>query len=93
MRPRSRARSAKRLPSSCTDWSSDLRARELPPRLLVDYERIYRARAGVAVAAVISGAICGGCRMSIRPQALQELRTATTLSNCENCGRFLYWQD
>ena len=69
------------------------RARELPPRLLADYERIYRARGGVAVAAVISGAICGGCRMSIRPQALQELRTATTLSNCENCGRFLYWQD
>jgi predicted nucleic acid-binding Zn-ribbon protein len=69
------------------------RARELPPRLLADYERIYRARGGVAVAAVISGAICGGCRMSIRPQALQELRTATMLSNCENCGRFLYWQD
>lgn len=69
------------------------RARELPPRLLGDYERIYRARAGVAVAPVINGSICGGCRMSIRPQALQELRTATALSNCENCGRFLYWQD
>jgi len=69
------------------------RARELPPRLLGDYERICRARAGVAVAGVINGSICGGCRMSIRPQALQELRTATALSNCENCGRFLYWQD
>ncbi|HSF01677.1 MAG TPA: C4-type zinc ribbon domain-containing protein [Solirubrobacterales bacterium] len=69
------------------------RARELPPRLLGDYERICRARGGVAVAPVISGTICGGCRMSIRPQALQELRTATVLSNCENCGRFLYWQD
>lgn len=69
------------------------RARELTPRLLGDYDRIYRARAGVAVAAVINGSICGGCRMSIRPQALQELRTATALSNCENCGRFLYWQD
>ena len=69
------------------------RARELPPRLLGDYERIYRARGGVAVAGVINGSICGGCRMSIRPQALQELRTATALSNCENCGRFLFWQD
>lgn len=69
------------------------RARELTPRLLGDYERIYRARAGVAVAPVINTSICGGCRMSIRPQALQELRTATALSNCENCGRFLYWQD
>lgn len=69
------------------------RARELPPRLLGEYERIYRARAGVAVAPVINGSICGGCRMSIRPQALQELRTATALSNCENCGRFLHWQD
>jgi uncharacterized protein len=69
------------------------RARELPPRLLGDYERIYRARTGVAVAPVINGSTCGGCRMSIRPQALQELRTATALSTCENCGRFLYWQD
>ena len=48
-------------------------ARELPPRLLADYERIARARGGVAVVPVVGGGICGGCRMAIRPQALQEL--------------------
>lgn len=68
-------------------------ARELPPRLLADYERIARARGGVAVVPVVGGGICGGCRMAIRPQALQELRSAAGLSTCESCGRFLHWQD
>jgi uncharacterized protein len=69
------------------------RARELPKGLLVDYDRILKARAGVAVANVSSAAICGGCRVTIRPQAIQELRTATELMRCESCGRFLYWQE
>ena len=69
------------------------RARELPQGILTDYERILKARAGVAVAQVNSSAICGGCRVSIRPQALQELRVARDLMRCESCGRYLYWQD
>jgi hypothetical protein len=69
------------------------RARELPAGLLASYDRIMKARGGTAVASVTPSAICGGCRMSIRPQALLELRNATGLMNCESCGRFLYWQD
>ena len=69
------------------------RARELPQGVLTDYERILRARAGVAVAQVNASAICGGCRVSIRPQALQELRVARDLMRCESCGRYLYWQE
>jgi len=70
------------------------RARDLPAPLLADYERIAKARGGVAVAAVSSTAICGGCRVTIRPQALLELRAGTTvLMRCESCGRFLYWQE
>ena len=69
------------------------RARELPQGILTDYERILKARAGVAVAQVNSSAICGGCRVSIRPQALQELRVARDLMRCESCGRYLDWQD
>jgi predicted nucleic acid-binding Zn-ribbon protein len=69
------------------------RAAELPPALLGDYDRIRRARGGVAVAAVGAAAICGGCRVTIRPQAIQELRAAQTLMLCESCGRFLFWQD
>jgi uncharacterized protein len=71
----------------------DSRARELPRPLLTDYEKILKARAGVAVARVSSTAICGGCRVSIRPQAIQELKAATALMLCESCGRYLYWQD
>ena len=43
----------------------DSRARELPRPLLADYERILKARGGVAVAGVSSAAaICGGCRVT-----------------------------
>jgi hypothetical protein len=69
------------------------RARELPSVVLSDYERILKARAGIAVAQVSASAVCGGCRVSIRPQALQELRVARELMRCESCGRYLYWQE
>jgi hypothetical protein len=68
-------------------------ARELPPALLTDYERALKAKGGLAVVAVGTAAICGGCRVTIRPQAIQELRHAATLIRCESCGRYLYWQD
>jgi hypothetical protein len=69
------------------------RAKEIPPSLVTSYERIARARGGVAVAAVSASAVCGGCRVSIRPQAIQELRAATGLMLCESCGRYLYFQE
>jgi predicted nucleic acid-binding Zn-ribbon protein len=71
----------------------DSRARELPKPLLADYEKILKARAGVAVVAVSSAAICGGCRVAIRPQAIQELKKASSPMLCESCGRYLYWQE
>lgn len=69
------------------------RAREISVSLLSSYERILKARGGVAVAAVSVTAICGACRVTIRPQAMQELRTTGDLMLCENCGRYLYWQE
>jgi predicted nucleic acid-binding Zn-ribbon protein len=69
------------------------RARGLAPALLSSYERILRARGGVAVASVGTAAICGACRVTIRPQAIQELRAANDLMICESCGRYLYWQE
>jgi hypothetical protein len=71
----------------------DSRARELPRGLLADYEKILKARGGVAVVGVTTTAICGGCRVSIRPQAIQELKAARAPMICESCGRYLYWQD
>jgi predicted nucleic acid-binding Zn-ribbon protein len=70
------------------------RAKDVPPGLLSDYERLLRARNGVAVASVNSTAFCSGCRVTIRPQAIQELRSAmTAMMRCESCGRYLYWQE
>jgi len=69
------------------------RARDVVRPLLGDYEKILRACGGLAVVPVTTTAVCGGCRMAIRPQALQELRAATGLVHCENCGRYLYWQE
>jgi len=67
-------------------------SRELPRPLLVDYERVLRARGGLAVAPVTATGACGGCRVAVRPQALVELRTGA-LHRCESCGRYLYWQE
>jgi uncharacterized protein len=69
------------------------RAKDLPPGLLSDYDRLLRARNGVAVASVGAAGVCGGCRVTIRPQAMQELRAATVPMRCESCGRYLYWKD
>jgi hypothetical protein len=69
------------------------RAREVGPGVLSSYERILKARGGIAVAAVGAGPVCGACRVSIRPQAMQELRASRDLTLCENCGRYLYWQE
>jgi predicted nucleic acid-binding Zn-ribbon protein len=66
-------------------------ARDVPPGILADYERILKARGGLAIAPVTTG-VCGGCRVTIRPQALQELRGAT-LMRCESCGRYLYYSE
>ena len=71
----------------------DARAKDLPRNVLSDYERILKAKGGLAIASVSNAGFCGGCRVSIRPQAVQELRQATGLMICENCGRYLYWQE
>ncbi|MBI3629857.1 MAG: hypothetical protein HY217_09835 [Candidatus Rokubacteria bacterium] len=68
-------------------------AGELPRNNLADYEKILKAKAGLAIVSVSTTAICGGCRVTMRPQVLQELKAAAELVRCESCGRFLYWQD
>lgn len=69
-------------------------ARDVPRNVLADYERILKARGGLGVAVVTSTSMwCGGCRVSIRPQAVQELRSGQALLHCESCGRFLYWRE
>ena len=62
----------------------------LPVAVLADYDKILRHR-GTAVAEVVKPNFCGGCRVTITPQRLQELRQRSALIHCESCGRYLYW--
>jgi len=66
-------------------------ATQLPAPILADYDRILRARAGLALVPVAKPNFCGACRMTITPQRLQELRAQSSLIPCESCGRYLYW--
>ncbi len=69
----------------------DSLSREVPKDLLADYEKLLRHRSGLAVAPVGPAGICGGCRMALTPQRLQEVKRQSALLTCESCGRFLYW--
>ena len=55
---------------------------------LAAYERIRKAKKGVAVVPVKRGA-CGGCYNKVPPQKLLELRQNKTLYTCEHCGRII----
>jgi hypothetical protein len=66
-------------------------ATRLPANILADYDRILRARGGLALVPVAKPNFCGACRMTITPQRLQELRAQSSLIPCESCGRYLYW--
>lgn len=66
-------------------------AAKLSANILADYNRILRARGGLALVPVAKPNFCGACRMTITPQRLQELRAQSSLIPCESCGRYLYW--
>jgi predicted nucleic acid-binding Zn-ribbon protein len=67
-------------------------AREVPANVLSDYDRLLRARGGLALVQVTKPNLCGACRMTVTPQRLQELRAQNALLHCESCGRYIYWQ-
>jgi uncharacterized protein len=64
---------------------------QLPAPVLANYQRILRARGGLAIVPILKPNLCAGCRMTVTPQRIQELRQQSALIPCESCGRFLYW--
>ena len=62
---------------------------QLPKPTVALYDRIRLKNSGVAIAEVVDSR-CEACRITIRPQFLQDLRKGTELLRCEQCGRFLY---
>ncbi|HKC23982.1 MAG TPA: C4-type zinc ribbon domain-containing protein [Thermoanaerobaculia bacterium] len=67
----------------------------LDRRLLSTFDRIARARSGVAVARVTmvarQTAACSACNVRLRPQLLSDLRLSKEPILCESCKRILYW--
>jgi len=66
--------------------------KNLSPQMLNTYERIRKARNGVAVAVMRSGA-CSECSSRIPPQRRLEIRNMNQLYVCEVCGRMLVWDE
>lgn len=63
---------------------------EVPGEFMSRYQRIARARDGVAMAVVVDHS-CGACHVRLRPQLLAEIRTNRQVVLCENCSRILYF--
>ena len=66
--------------------------RHLEDRVVSMYERIRKAKNGLAVVPVARGA-CGGCYKSLPPQRILEIRQKDRLFLCEVCGRMLVWDE
>ncbi|MFL6374121.1 MAG: zinc ribbon domain-containing protein [Pyrinomonadaceae bacterium] len=65
----------------------------LPDKLAAAYNRLaQRSRDGIAVAEVVNGA-CSACHMSLRPQAMVEVKKGQDIVTCESCTRILYIQN
>lgn len=58
--------------------------------LLARYERILKAKAGLALVAIV-GESCGGCNRVLPPQVINETRMKDKMVICEFCARLLYW--
>ena len=67
---------------------ADAIEKTIPPRLLAEFQKIYRQRQQIAVARVHNDT-CGSCRNRVRPQVAQQLKRGE-LVHCEGCHRILY---
>jgi len=61
-------------------------------RLLAQYESIRKSKGGTAVVP-INGQSCGGCKMSLPPNVINEVRRDHEIVYCVSCARILYIND
>lgn len=64
---------------------------QLTPGTRSTYERVARLKSGLALAEARDYS-CTACRISIRPQAFNNIRRGEQIYECENCGRILYFK-
>lgn len=65
---------------------------EIDRRYQNQYDRIRKAKAGLAVVPIKKSS-CGGCFSAVPPQKIIEIREMNRLFTCEYCGRILIWLD
>ncbi len=61
----------------------------LTPQVRAAYERLRKRYPNGHVVTDATSGTCTGCRLGLRPQFLQNLKTSAKLMFCENCGRIL----
>jgi predicted nucleic acid-binding Zn-ribbon protein len=64
---------------------------ELPRPLVAAVHRLEPSRQGMFLVKADDGT-CMACYVRVRPQAYQEIRTASAIHSCSNCKRFLYYE-
>ncbi|MCX8092873.1 MAG: C4-type zinc ribbon domain-containing protein [Candidatus Goldbacteria bacterium] len=61
------------------------------------YERIRKNKGGIALVPIEmqgkGNAICGGCKMTVRAQAVIDVKKCKEIMACENCARIWYIED
>ncbi len=67
----------------------DVILEQLKPQVITRYERIFKARQGLAIVPIRNGA-CTGCNFRITPHQVQAVYRCETLEICRSCSRFLY---
>ena len=65
-------------------------AAKVDPDLLDTYERLFKAKSGMAVVGLVDG-VCQGCHMKVTKSTAVSVRAEKQVAYCENCGRLLYW--
>tara|TARA_R110002096_G_scaffold16662_2_gene56835 strand:- start:925 stop:1662 length:738 start_codon:yes stop_codon:yes gene_type:complete len=65
-------------------------ASEVDGDMLYGYDRLFKAKAGMAVVGLVDD-VCQGCHMRVTKSTSVETRAEKKIANCENCGRLLYW--
>lgn len=63
---------------------------KIPEDLLSEYEKVAKARGGIAMAEAVDEH-CQVCMVRLRPQMYNELRVGDKIFHCDSCKRFLYY--
>jgi predicted nucleic acid-binding Zn-ribbon protein len=64
-------------------------AKSIPPALLKQYDHLRATRGGLGVVPLVEQRSCGGCRMALSSNFIEEVKAGTAPAICENCGRIV----